>query len=197
MTEWRSNGFSRSPPGLAGAGFEPLDLCRSLPRTAAVLDLGCGVGGQTLHLAELLPDEARWNLFYTPMERRIEELRAKHAGDAEALGILDRLAQEPEMHRRHSDCYAYEFFIARRPTRTTERNTAIRRKPQAGASCERLASACSPRRSMAGSGKGGEDRPLAWRAAPRVAPIRVGSRALPLQVALLASEEPFSLPVYR
>jgi hypothetical protein len=26
----------------------------------------------------------------------------------------DQLAQEPEMHRRHSDYYAYEFFVARR-----------------------------------------------------------------------------------
>jgi len=63
-----------------------------------------------------LPDEAWWDDFYTPMEQRIAELRAKHAADAEALAVLDRLAQEPEMHRRHSDYYAYEFFVARRPT---------------------------------------------------------------------------------
>jgi SAM-dependent methyltransferase len=61
-----------------------------------------------------LPDEAWWGDFYTPMEQRIEELRGKHADDAEALGILDQLAQEPEMHRRHSDTYAYELFVARR-----------------------------------------------------------------------------------
>jgi len=61
-----------------------------------------------------LPDEAWWDDFYTPMERRIEELRGKYAGDAGALGVLDQLAQEPEMHRRHSDYYAYAFFVARR-----------------------------------------------------------------------------------
>lgn len=49
--------------------------------------VGCGVGGQTLHLAELLPGativghftlpaEAWWDDFYTPMEQRIAELRA-------------------------------------------------------------------------------------------------------------------------
>lgn len=248
----------RQGPGSRACAEKALALCHGLPRTAAVLDLGCGGGGQTLHLAELLPearitamdnrapsverlratvarrglarrvhavvgdmaqpalppesfdlvwsegalyqigiatalrichgllrpggclaftdavwrkenpppavkasfdfdypamgrvpdvlaaigrtgfspeghftlpDEAWWNDFYTPMERRIEELRGKHAGDVEALGILDRLAQEPEMHRRHSDCYAYEFFIARRPTRMPEPNSAIRRKP--------------------------------------------------------------------
>jgi SAM-dependent methyltransferase len=61
-----------------------------------------------------LPDEAWWDDFYTPMEHRIERLRAKYAGDAEALDVLDQLAQEPEMHRRYSDYYAYEFFVALR-----------------------------------------------------------------------------------
>lgn len=62
-----------------------------------------------------LPDEAWWGDFYTPMEERIAELRRTYAGDAEALGVLDQLADEPRMHRRHSDFYAYEFFVARRP----------------------------------------------------------------------------------
>lgn len=62
-----------------------------------------------------LPDEAWWEDFYTPMETLIETLRDKYASDAEALAILDQLAEEPEMHRRHSDYYAYEFFVARRP----------------------------------------------------------------------------------
>jgi len=61
-----------------------------------------------------LPDEAWWEGFYAPMEIRIEDLRAKYRADEEALAVLDELAQEPEMHRRHSDCYAYEFFVARR-----------------------------------------------------------------------------------
>jgi len=46
--------------------------------------------------------------------------RTKYAGDAEALGGLDQLAQEPEMHRRYSDYYAYEFFVVHRPTRGAE-----------------------------------------------------------------------------
>ncbi len=62
-----------------------------------------------------LPDEAWWNDFYTPMETRIAELRCKYANDVEVSAILDKLAEEPEMHRRHSDYYAYEFFVARRP----------------------------------------------------------------------------------
>ncbi|MDP3235916.1 MAG: hypothetical protein Q8S33_27310 [Myxococcales bacterium] len=48
------------------------------------------------------------------MERRIADLRATWAGDSEALAVLDRLAQEPAMHRQYSDFYAYEFFVAHR-----------------------------------------------------------------------------------
>ncbi len=67
-----------------------------------------------------LPDEAWWDDFYTPMETRIAELRDKYADDVEASGILDQLAEEPEMHRRHSAFYAYEFFVARRPFRSRD-----------------------------------------------------------------------------
>ncbi len=62
-----------------------------------------------------LPDEAWWDDFYTPMETRIAELRGKYTDDNEASAILDQLAEEPQMHRRYSNFYAYEFFVARRP----------------------------------------------------------------------------------
>jgi len=61
-----------------------------------------------------LPDEAWWDDFYTPMLRRIEDLRGSYADDDDALAALDQLAQEPEMHQRYSDYYAYEFFVTRR-----------------------------------------------------------------------------------
>lgn len=73
-----------------------------------------GKTGLTLVGHFTLPDAAWWDDFYTPMQRRIEELRRRYLGDAEALAVLDQLAQAPEMHRRHSDHYAYEFFIAQR-----------------------------------------------------------------------------------
>jgi SAM-dependent methyltransferase len=61
-----------------------------------------------------LPDEAWWDDFYTPMLARIALLRDQHAGDTEALAVLDQIAAEPEMHRQHAAYYAYEFFVARR-----------------------------------------------------------------------------------
>ena len=61
-----------------------------------------------------LPDAAWWDDFYSPMEQRIEKLRTKYVGDAEALAALDEIAKEPAMHRRSGHHYGYTFFVARR-----------------------------------------------------------------------------------
>jgi len=62
-----------------------------------------------------LPAAAWWDDFYGPMSRRIDALRAEHAGDADALATLDALAQEPALRRRHGASYGYEFLVARKP----------------------------------------------------------------------------------
>ena len=46
-------GLPRQGPGNRASAARALDLCRELPTSPVVLDLGCGVGGQTLHLVEL------------------------------------------------------------------------------------------------------------------------------------------------
>jgi SAM-dependent methyltransferase len=43
----------RQGPGNRASARSALGLCRGLPAAPSVLDMGCGVGGQTLHLAEL------------------------------------------------------------------------------------------------------------------------------------------------
>lgn len=102
-----------NPPAAVKAGFDfDYPTMGRVPDVLAAIER-CGfsrIGHFTL------PDEAWWDDFYTPMQQRIEELRTKHVADAEPLAVLDQLAREPEVHRRHSDCYAYEFFVARRPT---------------------------------------------------------------------------------
>jgi SAM-dependent methyltransferase len=61
-----------------------------------------------------LPDHAWWEDFYTPMQRRVRDLRDQYGADSEALAVLDQIDQEPELHRRYSEYYAYEFFVTRR-----------------------------------------------------------------------------------
>jgi SAM-dependent methyltransferase len=61
-----------------------------------------------------LPHGDWWDNFYSPMESHIEALRIKYTDDAESLAELEKMAREPEMHRRHSDYYGYEFFVVRK-----------------------------------------------------------------------------------
>ena len=99
-----------NPPPEVKAGFDA-----DYPAMGRVPDVLAAIENSGFSLIGhfTLPDEAWWDDFYTPMEIRIEELRGKYRADDEALAVLDQLAQEPEMHRRHSGYYAYEFFVAR------------------------------------------------------------------------------------
>lgn len=108
---WRKE----NPPAAVRAGFD-LDYpaMGGLDQDLAVIkDCGFELAG---HFP--LPEEAWWDDFYGPMERRLAELRGTYAGDEEASAILDQIAEEPEMHRRHSDFYGYVFFVARRSPRS-------------------------------------------------------------------------------
>lgn len=104
---WRK----KDPPPEVKASF---DWDYPTMGTAADVKAAIQLSGFKLIGRFTLPDEAWWDDFYTPMEQRIMELRRKYDNDAEAIAVLDQLAQEPEMHRNHSDYYAYEFFVARR-----------------------------------------------------------------------------------
>lgn len=99
-------------PAEVRAGFEV-----DYPTMGSVGDDLAAIGESGFELVGhfTLPDEAWWDDFYAPMEERIRELREAYRGDSEALAVLDALAEEPAVHRRHGDCYAYEFFVVRRP----------------------------------------------------------------------------------
>jgi SAM-dependent methyltransferase len=60
-----------------------------------------------------LPDANWWDHYYTPLEAKLPGLRAKYAGDKEALGLVEMTAREIDVRRRFGDSYGYEFFIAR------------------------------------------------------------------------------------
>ena len=103
--------YKENPPPEVKASFED-----DYPTMGRVPDVLAAIKRCGLSLIGhfTLPDEAWWDDFYTPMRHRIEELRGSYADDDEALAVLDQLAQEPEMHQRYSDYYAYEFFVTRR-----------------------------------------------------------------------------------
>jgi hypothetical protein len=115
----------RQGPGNRDCAARALGLCRELQECPAILDPTMGRLNEDLAAVRdsgfelvghfTLPDEAWWDDFYTPMEARIAGLGGNYANDVEALAVLDQLAEEPEMHRRYSEFFAYEFFVARRP----------------------------------------------------------------------------------
>lgn len=104
---WRK----KDPPPAVRAAFE-----QDYPAMGRAADIVAAIERSGFDLLGhfTLPDEAWWEDFYTPMQRRLEELRARYTGDEEATAVLGQLREEPEMHRRHSDSYAYELFVARR-----------------------------------------------------------------------------------
>jgi SAM-dependent methyltransferase len=100
------------PPAEVRAAFEPFSSTMGLAADTLPLIERAGlelVGHFTL------PHESWWDDFYTPMLARLEELRRRYASDSEALAAIDELAEEPDLHRRCSAFYGYEFYVARRP----------------------------------------------------------------------------------
>ena len=103
---WRKE----NPPPEVKAGFD-----MDYPGMGWARDIEAAIGRSAFSLVGhfTLPDEAWWDDFYTPMLGRVRELRDKYAADGEALAALDQIGSEPEIHRKHADYYAYEFFVAR------------------------------------------------------------------------------------
>ncbi len=104
---WRSN----DPPADVRALFADYPTMGTADDVLARLR----ADGWTILGHFVLPDAAWWDEFYAPMERRLEALRRQYAGDEEAMKILGKLADEPQMHRLGGAHYGYAFFVAQRP----------------------------------------------------------------------------------
>lgn len=79
----------RQGPGNRACAARALGLCHELPESPAILDLGCGVGGQTLHLAELTSGSILAIDSHAPS---IERLKGAVAGRALSQRIHARVA---------------------------------------------------------------------------------------------------------
>jgi len=61
-----------------------------------------------------LPGSAWWEDYYTPLIKRLEELRPTVAGNPGAEGLIEFAEREIAVHREHGGEYGYEFFILRK-----------------------------------------------------------------------------------
>lgn len=64
----------------------------------------------------VLPTQDWWDNYYGPAEARLAELRAKYAGDTEALAALNEIQREYDLFRQYSDSYGYVFYVMRKPS---------------------------------------------------------------------------------
>lgn len=70
--------------------------------------------GYTLIDNFVLPDSAWWD-YYRPIEKRLEELRAKYADDRKALEYFDEAEEEIDIFRKYSKFYGYVFYVMTKP----------------------------------------------------------------------------------
>lgn len=62
----------------------------------------------------VLPEETWWKFYYTPMIKRIEELRREHQGDPEWESALEDELEEVELYKNYSSEYGYVFYIMKK-----------------------------------------------------------------------------------
>ena len=100
LKEWRrlleSNGFLVVHDEIA-------DVTKKLEQIS-----GCGydlLGHFTL------PRDTWWTEYYGPWEKRINELRAKHSDEPQALLELDKEQREIDMFKANSRRYSSVFFV--------------------------------------------------------------------------------------
>jgi cyclopropane fatty-acyl-phospholipid synthase-like methyltransferase len=58
-----------------------------------------------------LPEDAWWELYYHPLEKRLDELRIKYKDDKEALEYLDSEQEEIDLFRKYYQWYGSVFYV--------------------------------------------------------------------------------------
>lgn len=59
----------------------------------------------------VLPARDWWDDYYRPMSERLELLRLRYAGNADAAMVIAECQAEIDLYRQYPDCYGYAFFV--------------------------------------------------------------------------------------
>jgi len=62
----------------------------------------------------VLGEETWWNEYYAPLEKRIHEIRVKHADNPRAIAVLDAEQQEIDMFKKNPRRYCSVFFVMKK-----------------------------------------------------------------------------------
>ena len=88
-------------------------MSKTLPATRTHLQqiFSCGydlLGYFTLH------EDTWWVGYYAPLEKRINEIRTKHADDPKVLAALDKEQQFIDMFKKNPERYGSVFFVMKK-----------------------------------------------------------------------------------
>ncbi len=61
-----------------------------------------------------LPEDAWWDFYYNPLEKRINLLKEKYSDKPEALEVLNHKQQEIDMYKNYNKWYGSVFYILQR-----------------------------------------------------------------------------------
>ena len=59
----------------------------------------------------VMPESGWWDIFYNPLQRRINQLRRKYAHNLQASMVLDDGQLEIDMYKKYSPYYGYVFYL--------------------------------------------------------------------------------------
>lgn len=58
-----------------------------------------------------LPEDAWWEFYYNPLEKRLEKLRLKYKDSPKALNIIEDHQKEIDLYKKYYDWYGSVFYI--------------------------------------------------------------------------------------
>lgn len=58
-----------------------------------------------------LPEDAWWDLYYTPLEKRLKNLRLKYKKNPEALHMINEGQKEIDLFRKYNEWYGSVFYV--------------------------------------------------------------------------------------